>query len=287
MKIAPIIHTRTYSCDFNSEFRVRPSVFLNRDVKWARSLVLEATNSIDSLQGERWLIADNGKYRMAGVVGFLKNICDKCSLSEEQKKASEELFYDDKGRLVYAFIGIVIDLTDVGNISNITYDYLWHTYLNIVQPIWKRTYQEVITTTFEDIVADVNGNKPEIKSDKVGQMEMYEANPIMDYNLFEYYLINKSINNFSFCSNIIDINAVKQCNFSIITTSSNIITRLKRKNITESINKNTPDYSNESHEGLEKSKKKSFLVCGICLMIFVIIILILLLLMVNSSQGSL
>ena len=72
MKVAPIIHTRTFSCDFNSEFLVRPECFMDSDIKWARKNVLGATGEIDGLQGVRWLIADNGKYRMAGVVGFLK-----------------------------------------------------------------------------------------------------------------------------------------------------------------------------------------------------------------------
>ena len=78
MRVAPIIHTRTYSCDFNSEFMVRPDCFLDSDIKWARRNVLGATGAIDSIQGERWIIIDNGKYRIAGVVGFLKNICQKC-----------------------------------------------------------------------------------------------------------------------------------------------------------------------------------------------------------------
>lgn len=96
MKAAPIIHTRTFSCDFNSEFLVRPAFFMDSDIKWARKNVSGATGEIDGLQGVRWLIADNGKYRMAGVVGFLKSICSKCQLSEADKMKSEELFCDDK-----------------------------------------------------------------------------------------------------------------------------------------------------------------------------------------------
>jgi len=109
LRVAPLIHTRTYNCDFNSEFLIRPDVFMDIDIKWARKIVLGATAAIDGLQGVRWVIADNGKYRIAGIVGVLKTICSKCKLSEELQQKSKELFCDDKGRLVYAFIGVVID----------------------------------------------------------------------------------------------------------------------------------------------------------------------------------
>lgn len=227
MKVAPIIHTRTYSCDFNSEFMVRPESFLGSDIKWARKNVLGATGSIDGLKGERWLIADNGKYRMAGIVGFLRDICAKCNLSEEDAKKSEELFCDDKGRLVYAFIGVVIDTSHSESYGKITYDYLWNIYLETIYPIWKRTYQEVITRKFEDVEFENNVSKPSIESCKIGGQEFYETNSAIDHELFEYYLCSKRRKPFSFCTNIADYHMVKQCDFSVITTSQNIITRLE------------------------------------------------------------
>lgn len=294
LRVAPIIHTRTYSCDFNSEFMVRPDCFFDSDIKWARKNVLGATGSIDSLQGERWLIMDNGKYRIAGVVGFLKNICAKCNLSEERAKKSEELFCDDKGRLVYAFIGVAIDTLNSESYGKITYDYLWNIYLDMMYPIWKRTYQEAITRKFENMELDGTVNNPSIESCKIGVQEFYETNPAIDYELFEYYLCNKSNNNFSFCTNIGDFNVAKQCDFSIITTSQNIITRLKRNNVV------TPNFTTSEHtvvqlqqskpfelsKKTDGNKKKSFVVLTICLMILAIIILILLLLMGNSSQAG-
>lgn len=292
MRVAPIIHTRTYSCDFNSEFRVRPAIFLDSDIKWARKIVLEATSSIDALQGERWLIADNGKYRIAGVVGFIKNICAHCNLPDEQYRSAEEMFCDDKGRLVYGFIGVVIDTKSTELNSMISYDYLWSMFFDTIQPVWKRSYQEVITTDFSTLNSEVDGIKPNIESKRVGVQEMYESNPIMDYNLFSYYLCNNKMNNFSFCSNISDINAVKNNNFSILTTSYNIITRLNRENITP-VAPHETGYStieNNNNGSIvsepRDSKKKSFLVSVICLLIFVAIILILLLLTGNSSQAS-
>ena len=231
MRVAPIIHTRTFSCDFNSEFLVKPDSFKNLDIKWARKNVLGATGEIDGLHGVRWLIADNGKYRMAGVIGFLKNICSKCQMSEKDKLKSEELFCDDKGRLVYAFIGVVIDKFYNDSYGTISIDYLWGIYLNKIYPIWKRSFQEVVLEEFIDVDTKLATNTISAESVIVGTKKLFESNAASDYELFSDILCNGNKTNFSFCSNILDFNMVKQSEFSIITTSQNIITRLSRENI--------------------------------------------------------
>lgn len=286
MRIAPIIHTRTFSCDFNSEFLVKPECFMDSDIKWARKNVLGATVEIDGLQGFRWLIADNGKYRMAGVVGFLKNICSKCQLSAEENLKSEEIFCDDKGRLVYAFIGIVIDKQRNDNYGAISLEYLWKIYLNKIYPIWKRTYQEAVLEKFTDINVEPISNTVPMQHVAVGLKKYYETNVTMDYELFVYYLCNRSNSEFSFCSNICDFNMVKQSDFNIITTSQNIITRIGRGNIVKTSSGSSSQSSDvmtslNRTEPVQKSetKKKSFLVPLLCLMIFAVIILMLLLIM--------
>ncbi len=226
LKVAPLIHTRTYSCDFNSEFLVRPDCFLDSDIKWARKYILNATGEIDNIQGERWVIVDNGKYKFAGVVGFLKNICEKCTLSDEEYAKSETLFCDDKGRLVYAFIGVVIEKEL--NIGKITYDYLWHKYLEYIFPIWKRTYQEVVLKGFVDEEFELCDCSYSEKPEDCGGKKLYESNPNLDYKRFETFLGENTSSGFSYCSNMRDYNLVKQSDFSIICTSRNIITRIKR-----------------------------------------------------------
>lgn len=293
MIVAPIIHSRTFSCDFDSNFKVRPDAFLDNDIIWARKIVLQATISMDSLQGERWLVADNGKYRMAGVVGFLKNIAAQCDLNEEQKKQAETMFCDDKGRLIYSFIGVVIDTSRPFNMGTLTYDYLWNMYANIMLPIWNRTYQESILMGFQELHQGDSNIHPNIEFKTIGSQKMYESNAMFDYKLFLHYLTNDSIRNFSFCSNISDINSVKKCDFSILTTSGNVITRLSRVKVVESNTQTMitpmPEKENKTVttvEDSDNSKKKSFVVGMICLMILVAIILIVLLLTGNSSQAS-
>ena len=284
MIVAPIIHTRTFSCDFNSEFLVRPDRFMDSDIKWARKNVLGATGEIDGLQGVRWLIADNEKYRIAGVVGFLKNICSKCRMSESDRLKSEELFCDDKGRLVYAFIGIVIDKAHSDSFGMLTLDYLWSIYLDKVYPIWKRTYQEIVLESFSNVNLETVTNRITEEPISAGSKELFEANAVTDYELFCNLLCNTNKTNFSFCSNIVDFNVVKQSEFSIVTTSRNIITRLKKENVTkpdsdvkESLTATVSSSDSFEQSKESRTKKKRFVTLTIGLTTFAAIILILLL----------
>lgn len=293
MRIAPIIHTRTYSCDFNSEFMVRPDTFMDSDIKWARKNVLNATGAIDGMHGERWLVIDNGKYRIAGLVGFLKNICEKCNLTNEELDKSQTLFCDDKGRLIYAFIGVVIDKANSFEIGEITYEYLWRKFLKLIFPIWKRTYQEVLLKSFEEENFE-KCNIPSIEvAENFGTKKLYEVNAALDMQRFQYYLGNVAMSNFSFCSNLTEYNLVKQCDFTAISTSRNIIVRMNRivlpdetENVIPLV-ENIPPQSAQPQSAVEETnntKKKSLLVLTICLLILVIIILISLLLTGNSNQ---
>lgn len=291
MKVAPIIHTRTFYCDFNSEFLVRPENFMDSDIKWARKNVLGATGEIDSLQGVRWLIVDNEKYRMAGVIGFLKDIFLRCHLSEEEKLNSERLFCDNKGRLVYAFIGIVIDKHFNDEYGSLTIDYLWKIYLEKICPIWDRKYQEVVLEEFTNINMELLANKITREPVVVGSKLFYEANLAMDYELFLELMCNKDKKEFSFCSNILDFNLVKKSEFSIITTSQNIITRILRENSIvqnktkeEALAREKTSINKSELPNIVECKKKIIVASKIGWMILITIIIILLLIIKMGSN---
>lgn len=277
MRVAPIIHTRTYACDFNSEFAVRPECFMDSDVKWARGNVLGATGEIDELRGVRWLVSDNGKYRMAGAVGFLKDICSKCQLNDADRTKSQELFYDNNGRLVYAFIGVVMDKQH-NDFRELTFDYLWGIYLDKIYPIWKRTYQEVILEDFVEIDTKQITRSDVEEPSVVGESFFYETNSARDYKLFLNFLCDERETGFSFCSNILSYNMVKNSNFTYITTSQNIIKRMTkgcdatRKTQEEQV-KATSVYSNVA--STQKKNGMIVLIVGLVLLLIIICILIL------------
>ena len=105
MSFSTIIHSRTFHCDFISDFIVRPESFLATDIKFFRKYILQATENIDILNGFRWVIIDNEHYRLAGIVGFIKDMILESSLNQSELDELKLLAYDDKGRATYAFIG--------------------------------------------------------------------------------------------------------------------------------------------------------------------------------------
>ena len=256
MRLAPLIHTRTLNCDFNADFLVRPTSFLDSDIKWARKVVLEATSAIDSLQGERWIVFDNGKYRVAGVVGFTKNICQKAGMLHDDR--SNRLFADNKGRLIYAFIGVVAKCSDCFQNEKLTYEYLWKQYEYNVGEVWERTYQSTIQRNFEEVSLPTTLKQGKRKPGTIiGKTACYEANAALDTEIFEQYLLTDD-NNFSFCSNLCDINSVKRNSFSAITTTNNIITRMSRTQSPQlPIQKQQPQPVKELQEDNEKKKSSA------------------------------
>lgn len=284
MRLAPLIHTRTLNCDFNSEFLVRPTLFLDSDIKWARKAVLEATSAIDSLQGERWLIIDNGKYRIAGVIGFIKNICQKAGVFYASDDS--RFFSDNKGRLIYAFIGVVVKCTDSFDKETLSYEYLWKQYKHNVGEIWEKTYQPVVLREFEDISLPERSSSNEVYvANKIGTIDYYEANSSTDYEVFEQYLSSKQ-SNFSFCSNLCDINSIKGTSFSAITTNSNIITRMNRIAVQQptktqrTVENTCTEYDEKKNRSISSPKKNysitllvAMLILGLAIAVMIFLVL--------------
>lgn len=248
MKVAPIIHSRTLNCDFNAEFLVRPERFNSDNIKWARENVLKATEDIDFLQGFRWLIVDNGKYRLAGVVGFLEDIC--CEEKEEKGKF-EKFFLDNRGRRTFAFVGVVIDKEDNDGYGDIDISTLWEVYVKEVKDIWEKKHQDSKFSEFEEI---------QVKSDSVAEPDIKkysEANPELDKKEFARLMCDGKRENFSFCSNITSWKLVKEGAFDYVTTKPNNIERItKEKKGGEKREESIDVCSNDDRESTDKRKKK-------------------------------
>lgn len=294
IKIAPLIYARTYQCDFNTDFLVRPDDFLSSDVQWARERVLSATAEIDWLNGFRWVIAKNENRLIAGIVCFIKDLVKSAQLTDEELEKAQAYFTDDKGRHIYAFIGLSIipDSKEVLQ-TNFSYEYFWNTFKNFVEPVWKaksidtilEKYTEYLPTTIENII------QPNISPIEINNVKYYEQNSRIDKLLFDYYL-QKAVNiNVNFCSNIEDINALKRQKFSIVTTKQNNIERLRDQNIdqfkpekmdTPSEQEHTAgkpyfDKDNSKKKRLETTTKsnKFVLTLGIIIIILVLVIILL------------
>lgn len=248
MSFSTIIHSRTFHCDFISDFIVRPESFLATDIKFFRKYILQATENIDILNGFRWVIIDNEHYRIAGIVGFIKDMILESNLNQSELDELKLFAYDDKGRATYAFIGEAISKSNY-KYTEINIDSLLREYIKFIRPKWmSATIQSTLSTVYAipDYADILKKSKPLIDSINLIDKDIYEANNKFDYELFQYFLNHELLENFSFCSNLENYNTIKNCDFSTLTTSNNNIVRLKRDKSNTHINANANSNSNSN-----------------------------------------
>lgn len=273
IKIAPLMHSRTYCCDFNTDFLVRPDTFMSSDIEWARDNILSATNNIDLLDGVRWLIIKKENTIVAGIVCFIKDLINLTSLSDEQQKEANLYIKDDKGRRIYAFIGFAIDNKDKDEVNmDFSYEYLLNTFIKYIQPVWNHKLVDTTKVTFNNYYSTkiTSRNNPDISVKEINNIKYYETNTVRDKDLFDYYLQTvNNLNELRFCSNITEMDTLKEYKFNIVTTSNRNIERLEEENNTlykednhkPTIVKNTENiieksYSSKSNYPIGNSQEK-------------------------------
>lgn len=280
MSFSTIIHSRTFHCDFISDFIVRPESFLATDIKFFRKYILQATENIDILNGFRWVIIDNEHYRIAGIVGFIKDMILESNLNQSELDELKLLAYDDKGRATYAFIGEAISKSNY-KYTEINIDSLLREYIKFIRPKWmSATIQSTLSTVYviPDYADILKKSKPLIDSINLIDKDIYEANNKFDYELFQYFLNQELLENFSFCSNLENYNTIKNCDFSTLTTSNNNIVRLKRDksntHTNANANSNANILSDKSVTDINQKKKDmKTLILPIISIILILIIL--------------
>ncbi|ONI47237.1 hypothetical protein AN644_01075 [Candidatus Epulonipiscium fishelsonii] len=277
MEISYLIHTRTLKCDFNSQFMVRPEEWTESTINWARKNVLLATNSIDNLTEERWLIAKDKTYTIIGLVDFLGNIIEKCILID--KNIAEKFKQDQVGRRTYTFIGIVIKNVTSVNIENINYDYLMDLYIRYLDNIWDNIQNETIKVEFEkkEIVgSDFKEPLPNDKFEYNQNLILYEDKN--NYKLINYYISNLKENT-TICTNVGSVSKIKEFSDSsdikyILSTNNNNIRRLQNELEKNQINRELPEdkpntsvlpYENSPLEKGSKKVKKRLAILGVTL----------------------
>lgn len=281
IKIAPLIHSRTYCCDFNTDFLVRPDTFMSSDIEWARDNILSATNNIDLLDGVRWLIIKKENIIVAGIVCFIKDLINLISLSDEQQKEANLYIKDDKGRRIYAFIGFAINNKDKDEVNiDFSHEYLLNTFIKYIQPVWNHKVVDTTKIAFNNNYPTkiTSKNNPDISVKEINNIKYYETNTVRDKDLFDYYLQTvNNLNELRFCSNITEMDTLKEYKFNIVTTSNRNIERLEEENNTlykednhkPTIVKNTENiieksYSSKSNYpiGNSQEKKNSIFING-------------------------
>lgn len=225
MKIAPLIHSRTFEVDFNSKFAVRPDDFTNSDIEWAMKVILPSTQALDILNDVRFVAASQGGKCIAGVACILKHFADKNNLPTE----AEEFFCDNRGRFIKVFLGYSIKDASPNKIPDVKPADLWQMFKEYLAPEWKRKAPETVLAPYRDCVAKTlipNLPKPAQSFQGVG---LYEMNSAANEKLFETYLAFALKQNLAFCTNLDRVQPIEDKIYHAVTTTANIIERLKEK----------------------------------------------------------
>ena len=135
MKIAPLIHSRTLYCDFNSNFAVRPQ---NLNVQWARDKIRAATKDLGIFNDVRRVVASKDGVGIAGVACIFKFFVEKYCPDKVQE--FEKYFRDEVRREVKIFLGYTFEMSGKREIPNVTDEDLLQMFMDSLAPEWERKF---------------------------------------------------------------------------------------------------------------------------------------------------
>lgn len=287
-QVAIIIHTKTKNSDYPPSLSVYPSVLEAKEINQIYKMILAATRSIDNLkQNEvRKIVYTCGDFIIVGMVSFLRNMAD-------DNIDDEIYFLDNKERNIYAFIGLVFPKdSQLKDVPIIEKQILWKKFKDYMGPIWERKVFETQNSLFEEIDFEYIKHYDYVPATSVNGIDFYTMN--YDDTAVFLYWIAQALNgkSVSFCSNITDFRVIKDKPFTAITTTTNLIERMKvecANNCTPqqhtspkqipNNNYNTQEKKNTSKgepSSIVKNSKKNWInIAGILFVILVLIMLML------------
>ena len=209
MEIAPLIHSRTFHCDFNTNFAVRPD---DLNVQWAMNKILPAMRDVDILNGVRRVVASDGKICIAGVACNFRYFAENY-LSADERTEATNYFHDERGREVKIFLGYAIKGSGVPDVSN---SKLWQLFKKNLAPEWNRQTVNTVVAPYENCgVKSVAG--------KTLDQKFYPTNARGDVEIFEQCIAARK----NFCSNVDAVKIFEDGKYEIITASQSVINRLQ------------------------------------------------------------
>lgn len=227
MKIAPLIHSKTFEVDFNSKFAVRPDDFTDADIEWARKKILPSTQDLNILNDVRLVVASQGNRCIAGIACMLDFFAKDLTAGERAK--AEEFFCDNRGRYIKVFLGYSIKDAAANEIPIVTPSDLWQMFKDYLAPEWYRKSPESRLVPYRDV--KTKSLPPStFKPAQIFQgVELYEMNSALNEKLFETYLALALKQNLAFCTNLDRIQPIEEQIYHAVTTTPEIIDRLREK----------------------------------------------------------
>lgn len=219
MKIlaAPIIHARTRDVDFRAGLLVKPEDFSDERTRWARKYILDSTRFFELAGPEgRWAAFCDQKVAVAGVsirIGQLYRLCGK------------EPKYDkvNGNRANYAFIGIVVPKSEIGEAFQITYPMLLDIYEKYMALRWEDgiggSSLEAIRAGYEPMEVPEAEEVCQVQFSDLSQRQICDfsigtAQSVVSRMLLEM----KNHEELSFCWDMPNERSIRDSGFTVVTS---------------------------------------------------------------------
>lgn len=235
IKASALVYCRTYYCDYDSGFLLRPEDFYDNDVAWAKSYIMSATSYCDGLTGIRRVVFGNEKFLVFGIVGILDELLEKVMLDNNEIK---QYAFDEHGRNVKCFIGYVCHMPDKDSggkplIKTEDFGKIFCEHI-AKEDVWKsRSLQRIqigyeYALEMEHCPHTVDDRKREyISGDK-------EDREIFDAVLARISSANPKV---SLCTNLYNVKMLQDQRYTKVTAKKSVIERYKKSAVSE-INSN-------------------------------------------------
>lgn len=278
MKLSVLIHCRTFGFDFNPEFLVRPSDFTTDDIKWAREHILPATSYCDELNGKRYVVFNDNRYCVFGIVSLLDEALKMLKFSDEE---IEKYSFDENRRKIKCFYGFVFHLGEKNKME--------------LPDILEQDYYDLLKKFVVDEKIFFSKTQPSIQVDYYLEkalltLEMSRltgsyciSNETVDKEMFKSLIANaycgKVIN---FCSNVYNLKMLEDGQFNFFTSNQNTIQRYNLMKVENEKKEQETDRQEENigQNVIDDVKKKDVLkvvfVVSAMILLAVIILIILL-----------
>lgn len=256
---APIIHARTKDVDFRSGLLTIPEHFKDSDVQWARKYILDSTRYFE-LAGEdgRWVAFCNEDVVVTGVSIYIENLYKKCNMQPCYAQV-------DGRRKNYAFIGFVIQKSDITEAFDVPYSMLLEQYEKYMKLRWDDSLDDTSKSLSATRAEYQSVNFPTAENvSNVLKLYDRQKKTVLDLGvdslesiLAQLMLIMKDECNLSFCSDMPNATSVIESQFRIVTSGNahGIISTIQKREESQQIR------SQEEFAGMENrlanGKRKS------------------------------
>lgn len=274
MKLSALIHCRTFYFDFNTKFLVRPSDFTSDDIKWARKHILSATSYCDELDGKRYIVFNNSRYCIFGIVSLLNDALKMLRFPEQD---IEKFSYDENRRQIKCFFGFVFHVSDKhkGEIPEIT----------------EKDYYELLNKFVVDETVFFSKTQPGNQVDYYIEKDFKQvvinctddfycmSSETADEGMFKRLLSDVSFGaNINFCSNIYNLKMLEEGQYNYFTSNQHTIQRytVKKKEAEKKAQEAFKQAKITEQDDKEVVKKKDVLKAVFVVGVIIFLVLIIL-----------